>query len=298
MTSEGAPHPDVPPTEVQAAAEATLHGREDHLVRLDREHPGFRDPLYRKRRDAIARSAYAWREGETVPDVTYTEGEQAVWRAVGEKLAPLHERRACRAFHEAAETFQLSFARIPQFAEVNRRLAQASGFTLAPVAGLVTPRYFLSWLGRDIFLATQYMRHESTPLYTPEPDVVHELVGHAVTLTHPDFVALNRMFGAAIADADEAFEQKLIRVYWWTVEFGLVIEDGEEKAYGAGLLSSFGELGRFQDHAQRFELDFDHAAATPFDPTDYQRQLFVAKSWSWLLDALPRWLASARPTAA
>lgn len=268
-----------------------IEGR-DHLVPLDRDHPGFRDALYRRRRDDIARLAYAWRDGDAVPDVAYTEEEHAVWRTVWDHLSPLHDERACEAYRSASRKLALETQRIPQMAEVNARLERALGFTMAPVAGLVSPRVFLEYLGKDTFLATQYMRHHSEPLYTPEPDVVHELVGHAATLLEPDFVALNRLFGEAISRADEETEQKLIRVYWWTIEFGVVLEAGRRKVYGAGLLSSYGELGSFEHKADLVPLDLELAAATPFDPTDYQRVLFVAESWEAMVRDVSGWLRS------
>jgi phenylalanine-4-hydroxylase len=179
--------------------------------------------------------------------------------------------------------------RVPQLREVNARLEETTGFRMLPVAGLIDPRTFLDFLGRGIFLATQYMRHHSRPLYTPEPDVIHELVGHAATLMDPAFCALNRAFGDAVQDADEARTLALIRVYWWTIEFGLVDEGRDRRAYGAGLLSSFGELGAIGE-AQHRGFDLDEMAATAFDPTDYQGTLFVAPSWEIMLEKVTAFL--------
>lgn len=270
------------------------------LVQLDRDHPGFRDPAYRARRNAIARIAVEHRLGEPLPEVEYTPDEHAVWRTVWENLAPLHRRSACRSYVDALDRLALSRERVPQLREVSQSLERAAGFSLAPVAGLVTARVFLSHLATGVFLSTQYMRHPSAPLYTPEPDVIHELVGHAPTLIDPDFVRLSRLFGAATlaSDASEPrVEEQIIRVYWYTLEFGVVEEDGL-KAYGAGLLSSFGELGRFATHAELRPFDLDEMARTPFDPTDYQRVLFVAPGFRQMVDSLSAWLErllAARP---
>jgi phenylalanine-4-hydroxylase len=265
-------------------------GPEKGLIDLYQDHPGFRDLAYRERRDHIARVALAYQDGEPVPDVFYSDDEQGVWRTVWEHLRPLHALRACRAYREASAHLSLDEQRVPQLAAVNRVLLAKTGFSMTPVAGLVTPRTFLEYLGKDVFLATQYMRHFSRPLYTPEPDVVHELIGHAATLLDENFVKLNRGFGRAIARADAAREVALIRVYWWTIEFGLAREDGVTKAYGAGLLSSFGELGGFEDKAELVPLDLERAARTPFDPTDYQRVLFVAESFEQMVHDVSVWL--------
>ncbi len=262
------------------------------LVVLDRDHPGFRDPVYRARRDAIARAALAHREGQAPPDIGYTEEEHGVWSVVWQNLAPIHDRYACQAWLDGDRRLTLSRERVPQLAEVNRALADRTGFAMMPVAGLVTPGAFLRELGRGVFLATQYMRHPSAPLYTPEPDVVHELVGHAVSLANTDYARLNRAFGAAAMTLGDDEMAPLIRAYWYTLEFGVVREAGALRVYGAGLLSSFGECGRFEAEADLRPFDLDAIAATPFDPTDYQNTLFVAPSFEEMKATLLAWLAS------
>ena len=268
-----------------------FRGASVRLVELHRDHPGFNDPLYRARRDEIAALAADYVEGEPMPQAQYREDEQAVWRLVWRELDPLHAQRACRQSLEAFECFGFDREYIPSFPEINARLRPFRGFTLAPVAGLVTPELFLCELGRRRFLATQYMRHHSEPLYTPEPDVVHEYIGHVPTLAYPPLAELGEAFGdASLRATSEQRFLALIRVYWWTLEFGALEEDGELKAYGAGLLSSFGELGRFRD-AQLRPFDLEAMSQAAFDPTDYQAQIFVAPSFDALRDALLRWLA-------
>jgi phenylalanine-4-hydroxylase len=263
-----------------------------HLVQLDRDHPGFRDLTYRKRRDAIARLAGAHRRGEPPPHVDYTRDEHQVWHAVLETLTALHARYACRSYLEAWPTMKFTKAGIPQLAEASAQLSQVTGFTYAPVAGLVTPREFMERLADRTFLATQYMRHPSAPLYTPEPDVIHELVGHAPSLCDERYARINQLFGDATRVADEATVERLIRTYWYCMEFGVVREGDALKAVGAGLLSSFGELGRFEREAKLMTFDLETVGRTPFDPTQYQSTLFVAPSEDVLLKTLSDWLVS------
>src|SRR5262245_54711551 len=175
----------------------------DDLVTLDQDHPGFRDPVYRARRNQIARIALEHVLGQPLPSVAYTDEEQAVWRTVWEKLTPLHEHFACREYLASRDRLALDRTHIPQLAEVNTRLEPQTGFRMIPVAGLVSSRVFLGNLAAGVFLSTQYIRHASQPLYTPEPDVVHELVGHACTLFDPTLAALNRLFGAAAPHVDD-----------------------------------------------------------------------------------------------
>src|SRR4051812_3051287 len=251
---------------------------EGDLVRLDPDHPGFRDAGYRARRNAIARVAISFRGG-AVPRVQYTEAENETWRAVQESLAPLHDRHACSQYREGASLVRLDRENVPQLADVNHTLERATGFSMRPVAGLVGDRTFLGYLRHRTFLATQYIRHPSRPLYTPEPDVVHELIGHAPTFCEPSFAALNRAFGEAAERVDAETLARVARLYWYTLEFGVCREHGALKAYGAGLLSSSGELGGFEARAELKPFDPAVIAETPYDPTDYQRVLFVADSF-------------------
>jgi len=228
--------------------------------------------------------------GQPVPEAPYTDEEHAVWRTILATLAPLHARCVCAAMNTVQAELALDPTEIPQLHTVNRALSATSPFRMEPVAGLVTPRIFLEQLGRGIFLSTQYIRHHSRPLYTPEPDVVHELVGHAASLNHPGVAALSVAFGQAAMRADEPTIQRLIRLYWYTLEFGAVEEDGEVKAYGAGLLSSAGELERFAREAELRAWDIERIADTAFDPTDYQPQIYVAPSFHQVCADLGRWL--------
>ncbi len=262
------------------------------LVSLDPDHPGFRDPVYRARRHDIARLALATGPRDPIPRVNYTDAEHEVWRTVWDKLRPEHARHACRAYNEACAALALDHEHIPQLADINLHLSPRTGYTMRPVAGLVASRNFLGSLADGIFLSTQYIRHPSRPLYTPEPDIVHELIGHAATLYRPEFADLNRLFGRAAARAPESALVLLERLYWYTVEFGVIDEDGEPKAYGAGLFSSFGELGGFARSAFLSDFDADEAAARPYDPTDYQSVLFVIPSFASLTASLHRWFDS------
>jgi phenylalanine-4-hydroxylase len=265
-------------------------GAEIELVTLSQDHPGFNDPVYRTRRDEIAAIARDHVFGTPIAPVPYHEDEQAVWRHVWTKLAPLHEVHAIDEYREGAERFGFDHDYIPSFSEINARLRPLEGFTLAPVAGLVRPETFLRHLGERRFLATQYMRHHSQPLYTPEPDVVHEYIGHVPTLAHPQLAALNDAFGrAAVRAEDPADFDALIRVYWYTIEFGILHDGDRLRVYGAGILSSFGELGRYH-LADLRPWDLHAMAHCPFDPTQYQAQLFVAPRFAQLRDELLSWL--------
>jgi phenylalanine-4-hydroxylase len=271
--------------------EFTQHaGGADDLVVLDPEHPGFRDPVYRARRHAIAQSALDYQPGSRAPDAPYTPEEQAVWREVWAALGDLHVARVCREILELQRVVPLPRDRIPQLAELNPALCASSGFRMEPVAGLVSARTFLRYLGRRVFLSTQYIRHHSRPYYTPEPDVVHELIGHAATLVHPGIAEVNRLLGEAADVADEHEMRRIENVYWYTMEFGVVAQDGGTRAFGAGLLSSVGELAEYDRHAELRDWDLPTIAATTYDPTRFQDVLFVAPSFTRLLVDVCAWV--------
>ena len=260
------------------------------IVQLDPDHPGFRDAEYRRRRNQIAQIAVMYHPGDPIPEAPYTAEEHQVWATIWSALRPAHQAHACAEYRECLTKLNFEPDRIPQLREVNEKVQSISGFRLEPVAGLVQPRVFLENLADGVFLCTQYIRHHSTPLYTPEPDVVHEIIGHGVTLASERLAELNRLFGKAVKRTQSAAElEKLSRVYWFTIEFGVLREDGEVKAYGTGLLSSAGEMAEMHD-AQLRPLDLDTAANEKYDPTHFQPILFCADSFNEMYERLRDYL--------
>ena len=263
------------------------------LVQLDPDHPGFRDAEYRARRNQIAEIALSYVPGNAIPPAPYTAEEHGVWQTIWQALEPAQERHACAEYLECVQRLAFDTRRIPQLGEISKKVEAISGFRLEPVAGLVEPRVFLESLANGVFLCTQYIRHHSTPLYTPEPDVVHEIIGHAVTLASTRFAEINRLFGEAVKrTTNPADLDRLARVYWFTIEFGVLRENGEVKAYGTGLLSSAGELAEMHK-AELRPLDLEAAASHDYDPTHYQAVLFYAESFEemylGLREFLLRW---------
>lgn len=266
------------------------------LVKLDPDHPGFRDPHYRVRRNTIAQMAMTYKPGAPIPVAPYTELEHGVWQTIWKALGPAHREHACAEYLKCLERLSFDPDRIPQLDEVSRKVEAISGFRLEPVAGLVEPRVFLESLARGVFLSTQYIRHHSTPLYTPEPDVAHEIIGHAVTLASRRFAELNRLFGEAVSRTTDAKElDRLSRVYWFTIEFGVLREKGGIKAYGTGLLSSAGELAEMHK-AELRPLDLEAAANYVYDPTHYQSILFCADSFEEMYNTLRNFLITKNGT--
>ena len=265
----------------------------EDIEELPIDHPGATDMEYRKRRDYIASLAKKFRETGKITDVDYNEDEQSVWRYGAGELEELHQRRASPFYLQAKKDLGISNDRIPQLTEMTRRLQERTGFRLAPIEGLVDTRAFLSWLSWRTMLSTQYIRHHSRPGYTPEPDIVHEAIGHIPMFTNQAFADYSQFIGHGARIATDQQLEELGRLYWFTVEFGLVEDKGDIKAYGAGLLSSFGELEHaFSDEVERKPFDLEEVINTPFTYSDMQPLLFIVPSYAELKEQTRRYIES------
>jgi len=265
----------------------------EKINQLELDHPGASDADYRIRRDGIAALAKNFRETHRITDVQYTDEEQKVWQIVATKLEEIQSKRASEFYLDAKSKLGISTKRIPQLSEMNKRLGELSNFRLAPIEGLVETRAFLSWLSYRTMLCTQYIRHPSRPEYTPEPDIVHEAIGHIPNFTNRDFADFSQFIGHGARVATDEQLEELGRLYWFTVEYGLVEENGELKAYGAGLLSSFGELeNAFTDNVERRPFDLEQVINTNYSYSDMQPVLYVIPSYAYLKETTRKYIES------
>ena len=276
--------------QLYSAVTTDAHGQVQ--VHLGENHPGFTDPAYRARRGEIAAAALAAGPGDPVPTIDYTDDEHGIWRLVCAELAPKHEKYAHSEFLAAKAALALPTDHVPQLHEVTERLEPLTGWHYTAAPGLVPLREFYADLGRRTFNSTQYLRHPSQPLYTPEPDIIHEVVGHANQLASPRFAAITQAAGLASErlESEEAM-QFVADVFWFSIEFGVVAEDGETKAYGAGILSSFGEMDEFRNMDIR-PLDLHAMGTLNYDITAYQPVLFRADSLQHLEDVVGGFFAT------
>ncbi|GGN86715.1 phenylalanine 4-monooxygenase [Nocardia rhizosphaerihabitans] len=279
-------------SEAQLYSPVTRERDGDVTVHLSSDHPGVNDEVYRARRNAIAAMALDYTKGSPIPHVDYTDEEQEVWRIASAELARKHEIYACGEVREAAARLALPRDHIPQLDEVSSLLGPLTGFSYVPAAGLVPLREFFGSFAERTFHSTQYIRHHSAPLYTPEPDAIHEIIGHANQIASPRFAALYETVGAAVGRLQTQTALKFLAdVFWFSLEFGVVREGAEIRCYGAGLLSSYGEIDEFR-HARLRPLDVAEMGTIEYDITHYQPVLFCAESVNQIVDVLGEFFAT------
>ncbi|WP_068256526.1 phenylalanine 4-monooxygenase [Janibacter corallicola] len=270
--------------------------QEDGTVRvhLADTHPGKDDPEYLDRRGTIAAAALAWDRagGAPVPTIEYTESEHEVWRRVSAELRLLHEQHAHSEYVAGKERLGLPSDHVPQLHEVSERLVPLTGWTYVAAPGLVPLRDFYADLAARTFNSTQYLRHAAEPLYTPEPDIIHEVIGHANQLAVPRFAAIVEAAGqASLRCRTEEAMQFVADVFWFSIEFGVMYEGGDLRAYGAGILSSYGEMQEY-GHMEIRDLDLADMGTLNYDITQYQPVLFAARSIDHLEDVVGDFFAT------
>jgi phenylalanine-4-hydroxylase len=250
------------------------------VLELPTDHPGVSDPHYVERRNHIAELSAHLEIGVRPPLVDYTPTENEVWSTVHEALTSLHAEFAVDEYRRAAKVLDLPTDRVPQLADVSDRLTELSGWRLCAVPGLVSTAEFFAALADRCFPSSQYVRHASVPFYTPEPDVIHELIGHANSLASPRIAGLYERAGQVAGGlTDPRLAEWLGRVFWFTLEFGVAMEAGALRTYGAGLLSSYGEITNFRNADVRA---FDTEAMGEFvdyEISTFQEVLFAADSF-------------------
>ena len=233
------------------------------------------------------------RPPETAPDWTisqdwagYSAAEHAVWDMLYARQTEMLQGRACAAFRQGVDHLQLSEKGIPNFEELSERLSKRTGWRVVAVPGLVPDEVFFEHLANRRFVAGRFIRKPEQLDYLQEPDVFHDVFGHVPLLSDPVFADYMQAYGEGGLKALRLNAlEKLARLYWYTVEFGLIAEPGGLRLYGAGILSSFGE-SRFaleDSSPNRLKFDLMRVMRTRYRIDDYQPTYFVIDNFGELL---------------
>lgn len=221
----------------------------------------------------------------------YTAEDQEVWRHLYDRQMKLVQGYACKDYLAALEAMPIRGDKIPDFEEVSKALYKSTGWELVSVPGLIPGQAFFTHLATKAFPTTHWIRSKDKIDYLQEPDMFHDLFGHVPLLMNPVFAQYMAAYGRggcrAFRMGNEKFLDMLARLYWYTVEFGLIKEEGELKIYGSGILSSPGEVvfSIDSDSPNRIAFDLKRIMHTDFIISDFQETYWVIDSIDQLFDA-------------
>lgn len=197
--------------------------------------------------------------------IHYTESEHKTWKTLINRQLSAIAGKACDEYIQGADTLQLPKERVPQLSEVNEVLLDTTGWRIAPVPALINFDRFFSLLADRQFPAATFIRTPEELDYLKEPDIFHEIFGHCPLLTNQSFADFTHHYGKLGLNATHKERVFLARLYWFTVEFGLMKTDQGLRIYGGGILSSPGEtLHALSDTPEIRELDILQVLRTPY----------------------------------
>lgn len=218
----------------------------------------------------------------------YDAEAHEVWRILSERRMATLRDTGSEVFLRGIERIGLELDRVPDLADVNRRLALATGWAAVGVGGFLPAADFFRCLARRRFPTTLTVRPRSQLDYLPEPDIFHDVFGHVPLHAHPAFADFLQEFGALASEAATDEETTaMARLFWFTVEFGLVHEAGRVKIYGSGLISSHGDAANaLGPGCERRPFSLDAVLTQPFEIDRMQDVLFVVESYDQLFEAV------------
>ncbi len=277
-----------------AAANTDIYANPPDIDYLDLEpgHPGLGDEEYIERRRRLFDVCRAARlNNQPPPLIDYTDEEQRIWREVTPKLDELHRQYASRLYLNNKRALGISDREIPQLRRLSEQLQGVSGMHLVPAEGPIPYRTFYSYIADRGFPCTQFIRHGSKPEFTPEPDMIHDCLGHVPPQLDRDYAELLTLIGRAavtVPTGDKVLALK--RLSWFSIEFGLIEEDGATKVFGAGILSSIGEIPNslFSKDVERRPFVTEEVIETDYDSSRMQDLLFVLPSLPFLRSEVER----------
>lgn len=219
----------------------------------------------------------------------YSAADHEVWATLVSRRMETLERQASEVFLDGVRRLGLDKDHVPKVSYVNSRLAELTGWQSRPVPGYLPAKAFFACLARRQFPTTVVIRPKEKLEYLPEPDIFHDVFGHVPLHCDPVFAEFLQTYGkAALLCEDPYHVERLARLFWFTVEFGLIREHGEVKLYGSGLISSLGESFHALESpdVDRRPFRMDRVCDTPFEIDHYQPVLYVLESFEQLRDSM------------
>lgn len=221
---------------------------------------------------------------------TYSDTDHAVWAKLYARQREVLQGRACDAFLTGMEALRMPSGTIPRFSDLNVHLQRATGWKLVGVEGLLPEEDFFSHLAAREFPVTWWIRKPEQLDYLAEPDLFHDLFGHVPLLMNPvfaDYMCAYGRGGLKAMSIGKTALQQLARLYWYTVEFGVIQTSDGLRIYGSGILSSAGESRHSLESAapNRLAFDLERVMCTRYRIDSYQRTYFVINSFQQLFDA-------------
>jgi phenylalanine-4-hydroxylase len=218
----------------------------------------------------------------------YTEEQHAVWAELVGRVLPNVEQHAAREYLDGFEIIGLQRERLPNLAEITKRLGPRTGWSSTPVSGFLPAPAFFEMLANRLFPTTTWLRSRESLEYTPEPDIFHDVFGHVPMHAHRVFGDFLEHYGRVCAGvSDQMILEKLGRLFWYTVEFGLIRQHGEIKAYGSGVISSACECQNvINGGCDIHNFSLDEVINTPVKVDELQKVLFAVNSFDEIYEAM------------
>ncbi len=218
---------------------------------------------------------------------SYTKEQNEVWTELVSRRMPQLREHACREYMDGFRQIGLREDRLPDLTAVSALLGPRTGWQSTPVSGFLPADAFFEMLANRMFPTTTWLRSRESMEYTPEPDIFHDVFGHVPMHAHPVFGDFLQHYGKVCAGlrSAEALE-RMGRLFWFTVEFGLIRQDGQVKVYGSGLISSHGECTRvLQGGCEVRPFDLDEVLEQRFDTGEMQPVLYAVESFDQIYQA-------------
>lgn len=218
----------------------------------------------------------------------YSADKHEVWAELVERRFPQLEAHAVQEYMDGYEIIGLRSDRIPNLTEISARLAPKTGWSSTPVSGFLPSAAFFEMLEARKFPTTTWLRSRDSLAYTPEPDIFHDVFGHVPMHAHPVFADFLQHYGSVCGKLEDTKTVEILgRLFWYTVEFGVMRKNGKVQVYGSGLISSHGECTKvIEGNCAIRKFDISEVLATKVKVDEMHQELFAIESFDQLYDAM------------